>query len=100
MSETPKTDALESKWAYATEARGNLQEALNDMFVEYAEMERDNSRLLDGFTPSINAIELNAQANEEASNRATEAKDIAWSQGVAAGLRLARSFLPNVEAQR
>jgi hypothetical protein len=39
MSDTPRTDALEEKWRYATEARGNLMEALNDMFNEYGKLE-------------------------------------------------------------
>jgi len=41
MSDTPMTDALEEKWRYATEARGNLQAALDDMFCEYAQLERE-----------------------------------------------------------
>jgi hypothetical protein len=49
---------------------------------------------------AINAIEINARANEEAAGRATEARDISWSNGVAVGLRLALSFMPNVQAQR
>ena len=44
-SETPRTDALEEKWRYATEARGNLNDALDDLFNEYAELERENAEL-------------------------------------------------------
>jgi hypothetical protein len=39
MNETPRTDALEEKWRYATEARGNLSKALDDMFNEYGQLE-------------------------------------------------------------
>ena len=41
MIDTPKVYALEEKWRYATEARGNLQTALDDMFCEYAQLERE-----------------------------------------------------------
>ena len=58
-----------------------------------------NGLEVDRFKGSIYAIEVNARANEEAASRATEARDIAWSQGVAAGLRLALSYLPNAQEQ-
>jgi hypothetical protein len=69
----------------------------HDAIPELAECLEDHDQK---FTSGINAIEINARANEEAADRATEARDIAWSQGVAAGLRLALSYLPNVQAQR
>ena len=81
-----------------SEGNSTDHEAVHIVYVR--ELERENARLREGFAPSIHAIEINARANEEAASRATESRDIAWSQGVAAGLRLALSYLPNVQAQR
>lgn len=46
MSDTPRTDSLEQRFLYATEARPKEQaRALDIMFQEYAELESENREL-------------------------------------------------------
>lgn len=96
MSDTPRTDVEMVKSCHENDGAFLAE----DMMFFARDLERENTRLSEGFAPAINAIEIKARANEEAASRATEARDIAWSQGVAAGLRLALSELPNAQAQR
>jgi len=57
MSDTPRTDALEEKWRYATEARGNLMEALDDMFNEYGQLEQEIDELRNRLAAADNLAE-------------------------------------------